>query len=170
MTLTPPIILLLIAFAAAWWLIVVTSIRFNCRSIFRHRLWVLRDLLADDIIADRLPANPAVVRLLHATEGAIYHAAEFSLVQFLLVPTMVNEQEELAVDESAKEMTGEQRDHLAKYHRLLSRILLRHFLMGNVMGWIVVATMFTIFALKGLARVGVHPFKEARRAMVWITC
>jgi hypothetical protein len=76
------VITLILSFAALWGaaLFVVPS---HVRSLFRYRLWRLRDYLQDCIFDERLPDVPVVNDLLEGIEGMIEYADHVSLSTFL---------------------------------------------------------------------------------------
>lgn len=76
------IVALVLTLAAA----VVTLPRWCIRSLHRHRLWRLRDRIADDMIEGVLPKDhPAVVDLLGRTEMALFRYSDFTLLNVTIM-------------------------------------------------------------------------------------
>jgi hypothetical protein len=77
-----PTIILFVS-ATAVWALAVYVIPQHVTSLFRYRLWKVRDELQDYILDEVLPGSPVVEDLLETVEGMIEHANNFTLASFL---------------------------------------------------------------------------------------
>lgn len=58
----------------------------SIRSMFRYRLWQLRDGLVDDILENRISKSTAALRLLDRTEYLIACSSRLSLMTWVAIP------------------------------------------------------------------------------------
>jgi len=123
------VILLLLAVtagvAAALSLLVV--IPWCLRSLFRYRLWRLRDSIVDGVHAGDLPVDDAA-RLLSRVDNTIRYAREITALNMFLVSAATRglEEHEPPLDERLREYEGKWED-----------ATVRHVIYGSPSGWAV---------------------------------
>jgi hypothetical protein len=79
-----PVIVLLGSFVVAWGFALILVPR-QVESLFRHRLWRIRDELQDHIFDQRLPEISVVEDTIEAVEEFIQHARQIRMATFISV-------------------------------------------------------------------------------------
>ncbi len=143
---------LICAVGCAWiGLFILTPL--NLRSLFRYRLWRLRDDIVDDVLAGRLPREPAVTSLITATESLIQNARCVTWTTWLLSPN-VPEEYRLAyrahIETSFNRLSPDQQARLSEYRKNLEACIVRQMTVGSFSGWLLGATFLTGFFIMGL--------------------
>jgi len=77
-----PAITLAVSLVVAWIYTIVLVPR-QVESLFRHRLWRIRDELQDHIFDERLPDVPVVRDLIDALERVIQHSNRITMANYL---------------------------------------------------------------------------------------
>ena len=84
MTSLASITVALLAGSTIVWGLAVFIVPQHVNSLFRYRLWKLRDNLQDHILEDRLPESPAVRDLMEGLEAMIQHSDQLTFSRFLV--------------------------------------------------------------------------------------
>lgn len=124
-----------------WWGLFVLVPR-QLRSVFRHRLWALRDEAADAMRAGRLPRVELTVWFIECLQGTIRHSKHWTLFRWLLWPVpSPREKKRLHefIERGRAALTDEQATLLRNYEARYKSILAKQLLFGSGSGWIVIA-------------------------------
>jgi hypothetical protein len=118
------------------------------RSIFRYRLWRLRDEIVDSLADDRFEDRVQPERLMHDVEKTIRYAKEFSLWRLLLLRWLTKGR--ALPPEAQREMFDLKRapivdqELLATYELEYHASIARHVFFGTPLGWVCIAFLFPI--------------------------
>jgi hypothetical protein len=118
------------------------------RSIFRYRLWRLRDDLVDDLRGGTFEDVEQPRRLVREVETAIRAARDltvFRVVLFTMLARGHEPPEREEVDLSV--LSKPDRERLGRYMKTFHWLLTRHVLAGTVSGWIFTAIVFPLAAI-----------------------
>lgn len=140
------VISLSVATVAAWAIVVFFIPSCLC-SMFRYRLWRLRDSVKDDVIYGRLPSHEFVNELLGVIESFILIANRVTLIQVFSLPgdRTDSARHQKALEEWAGKL-NEQQNHLFLAHRTeLKTIIVSRLLLGSITGW-----AFLVLLLPGI--------------------
>ena len=77
-----PAVLLAVSFTVAWSFALVL-VPCQVESLFRHRLWRLRDELQDRVFDEQLPDVPVVRELIDLLEALISHSKQINMADYL---------------------------------------------------------------------------------------
>ena len=139
----------------AVWIIFVVFIP-NCLcSLFRYRLWRLRDAVKDDILYGRLPDRPFIREFVSMLESYILVANKLTLVQLLLLPSNKQEAERRIKElmQSIHELSEEPRKRILAYQEDLKLILVTRLFIGSVTGWIFLTFLMPAIIMMFIYRV-----------------
>lgn len=169
--------ILAVAGAIAAWASIVWLIPAQLRSMFRYRVWRLRDEFVDAVLDGRLQWGPSVDDLLERMEFTIRAARELTLVRLLSVHFLVRD---LRLQERKPAHTDEE-ILLEEYRFRLIQLVAMHVMAGSPSGWIgsVLLSLIAPFYLRrrwghkvraGAHDLVVHTVEEefaARAAIPW---
>lgn len=125
---------------AALWFGAFYAIMWCQESRFRYRLWHLRDRIVADVLAEDLPAAPAVQHLLEDIEIGIRHTPRIRLSR-LLAFGLAHRGLDIPGEGPATKgkLTASQRAQLRAYEDELARAYATYLLTGAPVGWLAVA-------------------------------
>ncbi len=137
----PPLALVfaLVALSLLLWGGVVYVVPRNLRSLFRYRLWTIRDRIVDEVLSGELPDSPVVRGLILMVESAIRHAGDATLMRFLLIPPLPCDYRKEWLefwDTGLKELSDDQRARFEKHRDLLGKALVKRLVSASIGGWI----------------------------------
>lgn len=131
------------------------------RSMYRYRLWQIRDDTFDAIRAGDLPDCGGVRQFLAVTEAAIAGSKRWTLAQWMVWPKPSEaevDQFRSVYKEAGDRMGATERALFTSLNRRFQAALTAHLLWGSTSGWIgvVVALLAVPFKLLlwGLAKIG----------------
>jgi hypothetical protein len=108
------------------------------RSMFRYRLWRLRDKVVDEILAGDLPGKMYCHRLVHLVEAFIITSREVTIwrwtVGFRPSKDIVRDVAE-ENERELGELTEEERARALCHYRQLRKIVVKHLVFGSPSGW-----------------------------------
>ncbi len=134
--------LLLITFlvvSTGLWACLVLILPRSLRSLFRYRLWVLRDELVDDVIAKRIPLTDAVRDVLSTMEALIRDSKNVTLGRWLLLPRksmQVASEYHKGVEAAFSAMTREEQERVSYFRQSVARAVAMRLLIGSPLGWL----------------------------------
>ena len=133
----PWAVALAIATLAVWTIFIVFIPTCLC-SMFRYRLWRLRDAVKDDMLYGRLPDRAFIGEFLSMVEAFILVADKFTLIQVILLPS--NEEETArrrnALIQSLKELGEEHLQLFKAYRKEFVEIIVMRLVVGSLTGWV----------------------------------
>src|SRR5687767_9748432 len=122
-----------VVFALYVWAGVFFFIPWCMTSIFRYRLWAIRDDLFDELIKRR-PRDPALhIDLLERMESYIRHAPEVTFAKLLTHGVLLLdeiEDEDARYEDAIKCLVPLERQMLLRYERRFGRAVLDHLFRG----------------------------------------
>lgn len=135
-------------------------------SLFRYRLWRLRDSIFDAVIDHEVCDDPVYWELIRRIENYIRHAKEVTFLGAvargaLLLPDMQAEEEKYLA--KVKNLSPEDRHQLDLWEMAFSRAVFVHLLRGAPSGWIGSLILMPTYVLQGLKRSRSRPVREAKR-------
>lgn len=112
------------------------------RGIYRHRLWRLRDRVADDVLAGRLPPHPAVLALLNDTPMHVRMSSRASVIDLLIVRRLWGKLSPSAAEQVRRSVTAPSLHGLSQaeaglfeeYRRQQAQLLTEVVLIGSWLG------------------------------------
>lgn len=110
------------------------------RSLFRYRLWEIRDRAVDDLRAGRLADCYTVREFISMVEFAIRYANRMTLLEVIVTPPLPRpwaEARENGRRADLAEMSDDSRFRFERCAVGFSHALLRHVLGGSLTGWVV---------------------------------
>lgn len=164
-------IALLIAVPTGVWIAILRMPYWFARSLHRHRMWRLRDAVADDMIDGRLPKDhPAVRELLRRTELAISELQSITAVTFYVFARVRRRSDRGVFDRmrakraSLDGLTGEQRARLEAHHECLSYLCASTVLTGT---WVGIATILR-FLIPAMRDASHQNRRDDVKATLWL--
>lgn len=136
----------ILAASFAVWVGVVLLVPRNLRSIFRYRLWRLRDEVVDDVLAGRMPHSPLIRSFIGGVEGIIEHASHVTLLRALCIPVspaLVRKHRGF-VFTHFRELSKDERAKYKSYEKSMRSIVMRRLLLGSVSGWAFLVAIFPV--------------------------
>jgi hypothetical protein len=150
------------ASALFWvWASFFTGVSRDGVSIFRYRLWSIRDRMMDDVLSGALPQNRAVRDVLGLVEGTIRHAGYFSVFRWWFLPhppASYIAESERALEAVRAGMNDEQRKLLDAYRDEANKCMATHLVLGSVLGWLLIppAAVYAVLSKKGREAAAAH--------------
>ncbi len=142
------------------WLGITVLVPRMLRSISRHRIWQLRDEIADAVITKKLAHSDAAKELITRIETVIRHADSLSLWTLMFIPKSdegSREEYSSSIKNIRAKLSREELEQIDAYEKRFSRLVAIHFLTTSVLGWVVCAIGLTIgVAIVGYQRVTDH--------------
>jgi hypothetical protein len=127
-------LLVVVLVGVALWAAVIFFIPSCTASLFRYRVWELRDAIVDDVFDDRLPEDPAVWDVVDRFEAMIVIARHLSMGKlFAFKRALRDAQPEPPLSRAA--LTVDQRKRLSDYEHDLQRALALYLTLGTPTGW-----------------------------------
>lgn len=123
----------------AGWTIFVFEVPSYTSSMFRYRLWRVRDSIADDVIDGVLSDSKGSQLLISEIENVINQAADVSLFKILLLgkmPSNIQKAIESERTESFRNLPVGEQNKLRAYRKEVYEIILKHCLIGCRSGWL----------------------------------
>jgi hypothetical protein len=149
-----------VAGAVFGWLGLVFFVPSNLRSLFRYRLWRLRDQMVDQVILGKLPPIPFVENYIRMIEVVIMRTSQITLLHWAWAPTSSSAVERFESDlrEAERILSDDQKRLLEQSRGQFQGIIVHRLLFGSVSGWgflavscpIVTVVLVYKFAKKGL--------------------
>ncbi|HEY8668564.1 MAG TPA: hypothetical protein VIL86_18095 [Tepidisphaeraceae bacterium] len=159
--------ILLVAFTGLAMLVWVPR---DLRSIFRYKLWILRDDAMDAIFAGRLDAkNPLVGNFVYTVEQIIMSSKHMTLLHETCRPSPSSDYMDaarLAIANELRALPEDQRHIMRDMHERLSTIVSKHIFLGSPSGWLAIAIGFILFGIRFSSRCIVRRHTECPRADV----
>lgn len=154
-------IVFLIAVPLGLWVVMLRAPRWFSFSIHRHRLWRLRDQIADDMICGRLPKSDARVRdLLDRAEDTIaitsrMHMAEVYAMWWATrnVDSEVSDALFKRHESSVEDLPSDVREGIERYRQRLELLMVSSVLLGSWIG-ILTTLRFLVPAIRSARREG----------------
>jgi hypothetical protein len=131
------------------------------RSLFRYRLWAIRDRLVDDLLDGTVSRSEAAIRLRAQIEWEIRNAAPYLLERYAIYRFVVLRRLAQPADVEIP-MTGladSERERLRHYEQEVGSARLKFIVFGSPSGWLLTTALilwFAIFRGPRLARQGVR--------------
>lgn len=139
------------------------------RSLFRYKIWALRDEIIDLVDGGKLPSNDAVIQLRRALESTLIHVEEVTAVKWMILPRLTGESRPIEDDEYNSIVAGmseDEREVLNDFLRRVEDAFVVHLSIGSFAGWgILVGIIFFSLARWVVRRVG-SPVAEIRKTAV----
>lgn len=130
-------------------------------SLFRYRLWRLRDALVDDVLFDRIENTPEIEELRGHLETAIRTAEHLTPGKLAVVAMYHSPRAKL---ELARRSTLLRDDHKpSKREAEFGRLALRHLLFGSPTGWMFSVILFGLLLPIAVAVYGTKRVREMVR-------
>lgn len=156
----------LIVGPVAAYVVILTLPRWFTRSLHRHRIWRLRDVVVDDVLAGELPRDHPAVQHLIGCMGAILREKRVTLLNVYIFnhiakgidPTLLKAAKKQGLDCPLDGLTPEQRERVELYRQRFTTLLVGSMLLGS---WFGIAHIVR-FVPAGL-RIGMHQAKVATR-------
>lgn len=129
---------LISAAAMAGWALLIIGVPNMLCSVFRHRMWRVRDSLVDDVIHKRLPKTKAVTFELEVMHHIIRDAENISIWAAIWRPRprpQVANKIEKDITEAIESLDEESRDRLEAYRRQTRLLLGWYLAVGSPLGW-----------------------------------
>jgi AcrR family transcriptional regulator len=153
---------LLIGLAGLAWACLFRIVPSCCTSLFRYRLWALRDDVVDEIYAGRYDDPSGARRFVEFLETAIEAASELSALKLTLVHwsargLTLHQASSLEELLGFAAMSQGDQDVVRPHVDRFQRATVRHALLGAPSGWMMLAAMFPLavgLALTQLIRGG----------------
>lgn len=122
-------------------------------SLFRYRLWALRDTIVDEILGGLYQDRRAAVRVAREVELVIDYANELTMFKFFVFNRLARDPdlpryEELTLDE----LSATDRERLARHLDELYSYVGHHAFLGSPSGWVSFIALFPYAAVVGLIR------------------
>ncbi|MHC4696996.1 MAG: hypothetical protein ACYTFA_09655 [Planctomycetota bacterium] len=159
-------VILLVLLVTVLWAIFVIQVPRTLRSLFRYRLWAIRDAVVDDVLRGDLPKSPLVDDDIRQIECIIANSEAVTFLQFLVLPRPPKKYVEARNafrTEEFKKLTEKQQAVVRGYTDALQWAVLRHLLFGSFAGWTVLGLLATIaFVVAVLAAARTSAFSIAR--------
>lgn len=167
LNLTPLEVLSISVIISVAWFVSMLTIRRNMQSLFRYKLWPLRDAIVDDLLSGELPDMAVTRDLLDTVESTIRYAELITIIEFLIMPSptdsYISHRKELMSE--IERMTKAQRGRYEWRSSELRKIILRRLMFGSVGGWLVVVAGLAFGLLAALIRHASSPFVEAKKTL-----
>jgi len=131
------------------------------RSMFRHRLWALRDDVVDAVRAGDLPRNDLTDAFVRCIQGTIDHSKHWTLFRWLFWPSAPKgDREEFRrfVESSLRDMPEAQREQFGQFAKRFEVILVKQLLLGSVSGWAAIIAL-------SVAAIVLSPFAALARSL-----
>jgi hypothetical protein len=147
MIVTVPIVLIVLFGMTALFVLDCYLFRRSMISLFRYRLWEVRDNTVDAMLAGEIPSIELIREHVETVESFIENADEITLLRWLTLPEMPSEylaQKKMEWESGLAEMTEAQRKLFLKHHQALINTIYFHLMLRSVSGWIILATA-TVF-------------------------
>ncbi len=150
-------VLALSAASVAIWAIFIIFIP-NCLcSLFRYRLWGLRDTVKDEILQGQLPDQQLVQGFLSAIETSILFAERLTLVQVLLLPSNMRsvQRQRQKFNHAIQQLDEKTRKRFLAHHNDLLAIFVTRLFIGSITGWAFLALLvpaITVMLFSSLAQ------------------
>lgn len=124
------------ATVAVWALLIFFIPNCMC-SMFRYRLWRLRDTVKDDVLRGQLPDSGLTQEFLGGIEAFILVADKVTLIQMLLLPSDAEESQRRRklFEEAVRLLKDEHQVRFLAYREEFKRVLLKRLLFGSLTGW-----------------------------------
>ena len=116
-------------------------------SMFRYRLWQLRDSLQDDIISGRLPNQDFVHEFVAIIEAAIRMAPKLTLLRIIFTPTNNEMSDVWNKKIRSTSIPAFQKEALRKYRWQFAEIIFMRVLVGSFSGWFVLLLLSPVFII-----------------------
>ncbi len=146
------------------WAIFMVFIPSCLCSLFRYRLWRLRDTVKDEILQAQLPDQEVVHEFLSVIESAILLAEKITLIQVLFLP--VNEralhQQRRDSNRLIQQLDEGSRSRFLAHRKEFMGILILRLFIGSVGGWVFLVGLLPAIPIMLICRV-------VQRASVSIT-
>lgn len=124
------------------------------RSLFRYKLWRIRDAAMDDVLSDRLPDVPVVQAFINGIEGVLASPGHMTMLRWLAFspPESTRRAARRIFHQGLQSLTPEQQDLLADYLNSFVRAVTKHLLIGAPSGWIASVLIFPAFIYRAVSR------------------
>lgn len=122
------------------WLGVFLLVPMMLRSISRHRMWEIRDQIADDILHEKIAKSDAAYALLDQIESRIKYAHRLKLWTIWCFPNPPQEltyEFDRRMQEQLKNITDHDREILIEHHWLMAKITFMHVALTSPFGWMI---------------------------------
>lgn len=132
--------ILLVGIASLLWFGLAVWVPHCLRSLYRYRLWSIRDAIVDAVLEGRIPNSDAVRHFTRTVEMAVKRSSHLTLLRFLLFPKPPMEfidYRKAMYKKCLAEMTDEQRRFFETKRSEFAEAVLSHMLLGCVSGWLV---------------------------------
>jgi hypothetical protein len=110
-------------------------------SVFRYRLWRLRDRIADEIRADGFQDRERPEMVLKFVEHSIEFAPDVNVFKLLVVGWSCRHLEQPTDPFQLDELSRDDRTRIEHHLGELSRLSLRHVLLDSPSGWLVIGLL-----------------------------
>ncbi len=159
-------VILLVLLVTTLWAIFVIQVPRTLRSLFRYRLWAIRDAVVDDVLRGSLPKSPLVRDDIRQIESIIANSEAVTFLQFLFLPRLpkkyVEARKALRAEEF-KKLTEKQQGVLSGYTDALRSSVLKHLFFGSFAGCTVLGLVAAVaFVVAIVAAVRTSAFSVAR--------
>lgn len=123
------------------------------RSVFRYRLWRIRDALFDEVTAGTIPDETVIDELITRIEHLIRLSRHVTLYKFIttgIITAWDLREHERYEDAKARTLPPECRQQIARYERQVGRAMATHLYFGSPSGWIGVLFVWLTILKNGL--------------------
>lgn len=124
------------------------SIPRDLRSLYRYKMWKLRDDVFDDIASGRLSDNQVSNELLVGIEMAVQAAPWMTLLNWLSFPKVPDDESHRRIEFlvlAKNAMSSDERELFEKRQKEFHKIFVRHLVCGSLSGWFVIAITIPVF-------------------------
>jgi hypothetical protein len=134
----------------AWYCVVKVVPDCNV-SIYRYRLWRVRDRLADQVRAGLYENESAPLELLHEIERFIANAHELGIVKLVLAKWAARgyDEEDLCVLDRT-DLSPDDHHRLRLMFEEVNRITARHIALGAPSGWVITGLLIPVAVIASI--------------------
>lgn len=151
--------LLLATFTASFcslWLCVLWIVPARLTSLYRYRLWLLRDDVVDDVLSGRLSPSDTICDFVDAIENAVQQARSMTLLKWLLTPLPPPEYLASRMGAMERDMNRLDEEAKARFKRHLGRfqdVVMWYLLSTSLVGWLLIVGITAINGVRALVSV-----------------
>jgi hypothetical protein len=154
-------------FAIGFWIVLFGAVPAMVRSLFRYRLWLLRDSLADDLLFDRLGDSEAAKIMLRMIESNLSTSDEVTFVRVAMLSraaTAVSDEPSIA--KAIAKLDAREKNIMNGYRFRYSFLMSLQLTLGSPIGWVILVMLFPFIVLLSVYNACQRSSEQVANALV----
>lgn len=147
--------------ATSAWLGLFLLVPWCQQSLYRYKLWAIRDAIRDDIRSGLLPEHDAVSRVCDMVEGGIRFSKDLTIARILLMLMTVRDVPNIDLEAEWSGLSAAQKSRLRLHWAAFRAATARHLLSSSPLGWALALVLAVARVTRRWPRGG-RPLDEGR--------